>query len=194
MECLLDAWLPSCVYGFSLTRCKLSHPTHIAIIILICAHTTSTSHIHHHIHPPHLISRLRRPFFHHHIPSYNIHRFRPSSTAGKRKEYHFFQSFGYLIITGLHWRLSFISPSSFPSPWTSFTGCIGSAGLNFQYFLPTNNILAGVGASPEGVQIQSGFHMVSATDLAVGCFLYPMGKYGWCLFFIVLFIILRDLL
>lgn len=90
MECLLDAWLPSCVYGFSLTRCKLSHPTHITIIILICAHTTSTSHIHHHIHPPHLISRLRRPFFHHHIPSYNIHRFRPSSTAGKRKEYHFF--------------------------------------------------------------------------------------------------------
>ncbi|KAM6477081.1 hypothetical protein HDV62DRAFT_237619 [Trichoderma sp. SZMC 28011] len=129
------------------------------------------------------ISRLRRPFFHHHIPSYNIHRFRPSSTAGKRKEYHFFQSFGYLIITGLHWRFIIIYLHHFfPSPWTSFTGCIGSAGLNFQYFLPTNNILVGGGASPEGVQIQSGFHMVSATDFAVGCFLYPMGKYGWCRF------------
>lgn len=135
------------------------------------------------------ISRLRRPFFHQHIPSYNIHRFRPSSTAGKRKEYHFFQSFGYLIITGLHWRLSFISPSFFSITMDFIHWLHRERGLELSIFSSNTNIFWLV-----WVHRQKGFKSNRAftwfrrlTSLFI-----PHGKI-WMVSF-VLFIILRDLL
>ncbi|KAL6692294.1 hypothetical protein J3F84DRAFT_383559 [Trichoderma pleuroticola] len=110
--CLMHGF-PSCLYGFSLNRCKLLHPTHVIISL-----STRPRHPISIITSILLIYITTTPAFLS-IITYSattFHRFRPSSTAGKRKEYHFSNSFDYLIITGLHWRF-IIFPSFFPSPW-----------------------------------------------------------------------------